>query len=173
MVLTTTQKIFYPPTLHPNSEELSIQLPSHTTILNIIHIYSAYFRLPHTAITVNSSPARVYIANAVRLHQLTPLVIISHAPASPISLLWPWPPSITQVVCLPQYTTTFCGRSHTLHLDSNMPIHCLPTQFANHAWCCPHNSLHIFWLTSFATAKALQDIPGPLSQRFRTSNPSF
>ena len=171
----TSNVLFLSPTQHPNDTIISHYFASSTTILDITNAYAAHFFLTHTAITVNGTPARFFISSAVRLYQLSSPVVISHVPAPTISLgvqtvigpinPWPWPPSTTQVICLPQHVTPFCGRSHILHLDSDTPLNLLPTHFAYNAWCCPNTNLHIFWFTSFAPLTALQDNPGPLFLR--------
>ena len=168
----TCTVLFLSPTQHPNDNVISHYFASSTTILDITIAYTAHFTLTHTAITVNGTPARVFISSAIRLHQLSSPIIISHAPTPTISLSihtdigtihpWPWPSSTTQVICLPQHATPFCGRSHILHLDSDTPLALLPTYFAHNSWCCPNTCLHIFWLTSLAPPTALQDVPGPL-----------
>ena len=161
----STKVIFLSPFQHPNGETLSFHFSTSSTILEVTQTYSSHFRLQHTAITVNGTPARVYISNGVRLHQLSSQILISHSPEQTISPPWPWPPFTVQIVCLPQHVAPFCGRPRIAHLDSCLPLDCLPAHFASHAWCNPSTNLHIFWLTAFASAEALQDLPGLLFLR--------
>ena len=159
----STEVIFLSPSHHPNSDTLSFHFPITSTILEVTQTYSSYFQLQHTAITVNGTPARVYISSGVRLHQLSSQVYLSHSSQQTIPLPWPWSPLTVQVVCLPHHVTPYCGRPRIFHLDSSTPLSHLPSQFASHAWCDPSTNLHIFWLTTFASIDVAQDLPGSLT----------
>ena len=155
--------IFLSPSRHPNAEVLTVQLPTTTSILEVVQFYSTHLHLHHTAITVNGIPARTHIANGSTLNQLPQVVVIFHCIKRLVPLPWPRPPHTVQVVCLPHYSVTFCGRPRVFHLCSNTPIQELATQFASHAWCDPTTNLHIFWLTIFGSISTVEDVPGHLT----------